>query len=99
MKRQPGLKITAQGIAPDWFPQALPALEKRRSEKKQESQWAAEQRDLITPEKVLEHFDAAERVGDRAATKAASEGGMTDREFDANYAGMKTAVRRIKERK
>ncbi len=63
MKRQPGLKITTQGIVPDWFPEALSALEKRRSEKKQESQRAAERRDLITPEKVLEHFGAAERVG------------------------------------
>lgn len=63
MKRQSGLKITAQGIAPDWFPQTLPALEKRRNERKQESQRAAEQLDIITPEKVLEHFSAAERTG------------------------------------
>ena len=63
MKRQPGLEITARGIVPDWFPKVLPALKKRRSEKKQESQRAAEQRDLITPEKVLEHFNAAERTG------------------------------------
>lgn len=63
MKRQPGLKITAQGIAPDWFPEAQRALEKRRSEKKQVSQRAAEQRDFITPEEVLEHFSAAVKAG------------------------------------
>ncbi len=63
MTKQPGLKITAQGIAPDWFPKVLSALEKRRSEKKQESQRVAEQHGLITPEKVLEHFNAAERTG------------------------------------
>lgn len=63
MKRQPGLKITAQGVIPDWFPRALPALERQRSERKQESQRAAEQLDIITPEKVLEHFNAAERAG------------------------------------
>lgn len=63
MKRQPGLKITAQGVIPDWFPRVLPALEKRRSEKKQESQRATEQHDQITPEKVLENFNAAERAG------------------------------------
>lgn len=63
MKRQPGLKITAQGVIPDWFPESLPAFEKRRSEKKQKSQRAAERHDLITPEKVLENFNAAERAG------------------------------------
>lgn len=63
MKRQPGLKITAGSIAPDWLPQALSALEKRRSEKKQESQRDGEQRDFITPAKVLEHFNVAERMG------------------------------------
>lgn len=63
MKRHPGLKITAQGVIPDWFPKVLPALKKRRSEKKQESQRAAEQCDFITREKVLENFDAAEMAG------------------------------------
>ncbi len=63
MKNQPGLKITAQGVIPDWLPEALPALERRRSEKKQQSQRAVERHDLITSEKVLEHFNAAERAG------------------------------------
>lgn len=63
MNRQPGLKITAQGVIPDWFPKVLPALEKRRSEKKQESKQAAEQGDLITPERVLENFNAAKIAG------------------------------------
>lgn len=63
MNRQPGLKITAQGVVPDWFPKVPPALEKRRSEKKQESKQAAEQSDFITREKVLKHFDAAKMAG------------------------------------
>ena len=63
MKRQHGLKITAKGITPDWFRGVLPALEKQRSSRKQKSQQAAEQRGLITPEKVLEHFNTAEKNG------------------------------------
>lgn len=62
MNNQPGLKITAQGIVPDWFPKVLPALKERKNKRKQESQQAAEQCDFITSEKVLEHFNAAERA-------------------------------------
>jgi hypothetical protein len=62
MKSQPGLKITAQGIVPDWFSEAPRALERRRRERRQGSQRAAEG-GLITPEKVLEHFSAAGRAG------------------------------------
>ena len=63
MPNQPGLKITAQGVVPDWFPKVLPALKKQQDTRKHESQQAAEQRDLITPEKVLEHFNTAEKNG------------------------------------
>ena len=65
MKRQPGLglKITVKGIAPDWFQKVLPALEKRQGRRKHESQQAAVQHGLITPEKVLEHFNTAEKNG------------------------------------
>ncbi len=63
MKRQPGLKITAQGIVPDWFPKVLSVIEKRRREAKQKSQQAVEQCDLITREKVLKHFNSAEGAG------------------------------------
>jgi hypothetical protein len=58
-----GLRITAQGITPDWLPQAKTQLSARREAKRREAQQSADQHDLITPEEVMEHLNAAERNG------------------------------------
>jgi ADP-heptose:LPS heptosyltransferase len=62
MPNQPGLKITAQGVVPDWFPQAIDELKKRKGEAKQDER-RDEQRDFITRKKILFHFSAAEDAG------------------------------------
>ena len=48
---------------PAWLQDAMAQLNARRAAKKQKKQQAAESRDIITSEKVMEHFNAAERAG------------------------------------
>ncbi len=56
-------KQPAQGITAEQYRAALALLAAQREAKKQMEQQAAKQLGLITTEKVLEHFSAAERIG------------------------------------